>query len=330
MKTIKPSLTHAFYAALLGAVGYSLYQLGDQLYDGYRQEQERHRQTAALLEKTRAALQDSWAANFSPRYALDAADILQIDSPTTEMLTNALVLGIKQKKPLSFLQDMINRGADVNGYGSLDFINGMTPLIAAIGTHDKEALSFLKSKGADLNAPGITGGYSMQTPLSYALISRNNKAVKWLLDHGADPGICLTREYPLTTAIRFGDRSVIDLFLNHPKVDVRANEGEALHAAINSWQTPLFKILVEDHRTPITKQHLQALFDMQLTGPLETYFFKNAARSVREEYLSDLSKKIALAVPFLDSVCQFHNALSHINMEMDIKTFAPQTMTLQP
>jgi ankyrin repeat protein len=76
---------------------------------------------------------------------------------------------------------LVEAGADINAASD----SGVTPLMNAAGTGNKEAVEFLIQKGADVNHR-TSGNY---TPLMQAALVGQLEIVKILLDAGADPTV---------------------------------------------------------------------------------------------------------------------------------------------
>lgn len=77
------------------------------------------------------------------------------------------------------IQEILNRGYDVNNLWQLEFNN--------MGVRDLEIIKFMKKNGVDVNHQVIRNGYAGSwTPLFLAIRSHDKAKIKLLLDYGAD------------------------------------------------------------------------------------------------------------------------------------------------
>lgn len=150
---------------------------------------------------------------------------------------------------------LLAKGGDPNAATAV----GLTPLMAAAGRGDVEALRLLVAKGAKVDAQNGTGA----TALFGAAMSGNPRAVQFLLEKGADPKIATKRnETALTNAATAGVEEAVKLL-----IDAGAN----IHARDARGYSPLMYAAGSDARpAAVVKLLLAKGADAACTGENET------------------------------------------------------------
>jgi len=137
--------------------------------------------------------------------------------------------------------------------------NGQTPLMAAAGRGDVEAMRLLVAKHANVNARSGTGG----TALMAAAGSRNARAVEYLLSLGAEVNaVTKKNESALANAATAGDTESVTLLLA---------KGATVNIADDRGYTPLmYAAASESMNAAVVKALLAKGADVNSTGEGET------------------------------------------------------------